>query len=184
MIPVGVAQERSIRSVMDNKNMEKVSLRKIQINDRKYFTKWWRDKTLIKLTSGILKRMTDQEIKHSFLKILADKNTYHFIIVSGEKVIGHLSLGRRQSGWHETQIVIGEKEWQGKGYGTEAIKSLIKKAKRLNITKIYLEVRPNNLRAIRTYEKCGFIKTGIKKYPKNKYLPQTLKMVLKNNHGA
>lgn len=130
------------------------------------------------MTSGILKRMTDQEINHSFSKILADKNTCHFMIVSDQKVIGHISLGQRRNGWYEMQIVIGEKKWQGKGYGTESIKLLIRKARRMGISNIYLEVRPNNIRAIRVYEKCGFRKAGIKKYPKNKYLPQTLKMIL------
>lgn len=43
--------------------------------------------------------------------------------------------------------------------------------------KKYFANRPDNTRAIKAYEKCGFKKAGIKKYPKNKYLPQTLKMV-------
>jgi ribosomal protein S18 acetylase RimI-like enzyme len=37
-------------------------------------------------------------------------------------------------------------------------------------------VRPTNIRAIKVYENCGFIKTQIKKYPKNKYLPETIRM--------
>lgn len=155
-----------------------IRLSKIKTSDKKYFTKWWRDKKLIKLTSGILKRMTDKEINYSFSKILTDKNTYHFMILSGQKVIGHISLGQKRNGWHETQIVIGEKKWQDKGNGTKAIKQLLEKAQKLRIKKIYLEVRPNNLRAIKAYEKCGFQKEGVKKYPKNKYLPQTLRMVL------
>lgn len=86
---------------------------------------------------------------------------------------------KRKNGWYETQIIIGEKKYWNKNYGTKAIQLLIKKAKKLGILKIYLEVRPNNLRAIATYEKCGFKKSRIKKYPKNKYLPETLRMELK-----
>ena len=155
-----------------------IKLRKIKISDKKYFAKWWRDKDLLKLTSGILKRITDKEVSEYFLKILASKSDFHYIILAGRKVIGHIALEKRKSGWYETQIVIGEKNYQSKGYGTKAIKLLINKAKKTNIEKIYLEVRSNNVRAIKAYEKCGFRKAGIKKYPKNKYLPQTLKMAL------
>ena len=49
---------------------------------------------------------------------------------------------------------------------------------KLAYTKACLEVRPDNFRAIKAYESCGFLKRGLKKYPKNKYQPVTLKMVL------
>jgi len=100
------------------------------------------------------------------------------MIILGKKVIGHISLNKRQGNWYETQIVIGEKEYWGKGCGSKAIMLLIEKAKRLEISKIYLEVRPTNVRAIRAYENCGFQKTKTVLYPKNKYLPETLRMEL------
>ncbi|MDO8676604.1 MAG: GNAT family N-acetyltransferase [Candidatus Azambacteria bacterium] len=155
-----------------------IKLRKVKNSDKKYFAKWWRDENLLKLTSGILKRITDKEVSEYFLKMLTNKNDIHYIILAGRKIVGHIALQKRKNGWYETQIIIGEKNYQGKGYGTEAIKLLINKARRTNLKKIYLEVRPSNIRAIKAYEKCGFRKIGIKKYPKNKYLPQTLKMVL------
>lgn len=159
--------------------MSKVSLRKIRISDKKCFAKWWRDKELLKVTSGMLKRITDKEVDKYFSKILKDKNAQHYMIVANRKTIGLISLEQRSGGWYETQIVIGEKNQQGKGYGTDAIKLLIRKAKRIGIKKIYLEVRPKNIKAIRAYEKCGFWKAGIKRYPNNKYLSQTIKMVLR-----
>lgn len=158
--------------------MISIKLRKVKISDKKYFAKWWRDKELLKLTSGILKRITDKEVNKYFLKILTSKNDFHYIILTSRKIIGHVALEKRKSNWYETQIVIGNKNYQGKGYGTEAIKLLINKAKQMNLKKIYLEVRPDNIRAVRAYEKCGFRKARIKKYLANKYLPQTLKMVL------
>jgi len=69
------------------------------------------------------------------------------------------------------QTVIEEKDFQGKGYGTKAIKLIIKKAKLLNIEKIYLEVRPDNLRAIKAYGKSGFNFKQMKYYPRNNNLP-------------
>lgn len=159
--------------------MSKIYLRKIKYNDKKYFAKWWRDKELLKLTSGILKSISDKEVDKYFHDILHSKRGCHFIIILNGKIIGHISLVKRKNNWYETQIVIGEKKYWGKGYGPEAIKLLIQKAKRLKISKIYLEVRPTNIRAIRAYENCGFHKVKTVLYPKNKYLPKTLRMELK-----
>ena len=161
--------------------MKKLTLRKIRLTDKTYFSKWWRDKILLKLTSGVLKRTSDQEVNKYFDKILHSKKDCHFMIIVNGETIGHISLIKRRNDWYETQIVIGEKKHWGKGYGQKAIKSLVKKAKSLEIFKIYLEVRSTNLRAIRTYEKCGFRKVKIVKYHKNKYLPETLRMELYNS---
>ena len=158
--------------------MKKILLRKIKLSDKKYFAKWWRDKELLKLTSGILKRISDEEMEKYFSAILHNKENRHFIIESNRNAIGHISLVKRKNGWYETQIIIGEKKYWNKKYGTGAIQLLIKKAKKLRISKIYLEVRQDNIRAITAYEKCGFEKSGIKKYPKNKHLPETLVMKL------
>ncbi len=156
--------------------MLKLSLRKIKASDKKYFAKWWRDPVLLKLTSGMLERISDQEVDEYFETIYKTENCFEFMIGLGKKTIGHLSLVKRRNGWHETQIIIGDKKFWGKGYGTKAILLLMQKTKRLGIHKIFLEVRPRNNRAIRAYEKSGFIRKGIKKYPKNKYLPATLRM--------
>lgn len=161
--------------------MEKLTLRKIELSDKEYFAKWWRDKELLRLTSGILKPISDEEINKYFQGILENRIDYHFMIVINRRTIGHISLGKRANNWYETQIMIGEKEYWGKGCGIKAIQLLVKRAKRLSILKIFLEVRPINFRAIRTYEKCGFIKVGVRKYPENKYLPEVLRMELKSN---
>ena len=159
--------------------MSKITLRKIKTADKKYFASWWRDKALLKLTSGILKPISDKKVDKYFQNILRSKKDHHFIITLSGKVIGHISLAKRKNNWHEIQIVIGEKKYWGKGYGSRAIKLLTRKAKRLGISKIYLEVRPTNIRAIRAYERCGFRKVKIVLYSKNKYLPKILKMELK-----
>lgn len=140
--------------------MIKISLRKIRVSDKKYFAKWWRDRELLKLTSGILKPISDQEVEKYFSKMITSKKDYHFMIALGSEIIGHLSLRQRPRDWFETQIVIGEKEHWGKGVGTEVIELLLEKAWRLGIRKIYLEVRPTNTRAIKAYKKCGFV--GVK----------------------
>lgn len=158
--------------------MEIVRLRKIKSSDKVYFAKWWRDKTLAKLTSGNLEHISDEQLDRGFSSMLHDSDDLSFIITVDAKPIGHIALTKQKNGWHETQIVIGEKAYWNKGYGTKAIQLLIKKGKQLEISKIFLEVRPDNARAIKAYEKVGFKSVGIKKYPNNPLLPETLKMVL------
>ncbi len=62
----------------------------------------------------------------------------------------------------ELQIRIGETAQRGQGYGTEAVKLLLDFAfKDLNLHRVYLHVFSNNLAALRTYEKTGFVKEGL-----------------------
>ena len=156
-----------------------ISLRKLKKSDLKYFSKWWQDKDLISLTSGNFKKLSAPEIQKYFLAMLKDKKSWHYMIEYGKKTVGHITLAARKSGWYETQVVIGEKKYWGRGIGTAAIKKLLLLAGRRKIRKIYLEVRPDNLRAVNAYKDCGFVAKRIKKYPDNKNLPEVLIMALK-----
>lgn len=137
--------------------MKRLTLRKLRKSDQKYFAKWWRDKDLIGLTSGVFESITDAEVGQYFVAMLADSNDYHRMISIDGVPIGHIALVKSKNGWHETQIVIGEKKFLNKGYGVKAINAMLLRAReKWGIVKIYLDVRTNNCRAIRAYEKCGF----------------------------
>ena len=57
----------------------------------------------------------------------------------------------------ELSIVIGKKEYRGKGYGKDAIDTMKNYCfKELNISSIYLKVFAFNIRAINCYKACGF----------------------------
>ena len=61
----------------------------------------------------------------------------------------------------EVGIVIGEKGYWNKGYGTETMRLLLKHGfNTLNLNRIALRVFSNNPRAIRSYEKAGFVVDG------------------------
>jgi diamine N-acetyltransferase len=62
----------------------------------------------------------------------------------------------------ELQIRIGDASAQGKGYGTEAVRFLLRFAFRdLNLHRVYLHVFATNERAIHLYEKVGFVREGV-----------------------
>lgn len=61
----------------------------------------------------------------------------------------------------ELGIPIGEKDYWGKGYGTDTVKTLLRFAfELLNLHRVYLQVAEFNTRGIRCYEKCGFVHEG------------------------
>lgn len=158
-----------------------IKLRKVRKKDFSYFLKWWKDKELIELTSGIYEK-SDDILYDYFLDILRSKKDHHYIILLGNKVIGHVALTHKNLSSFEIHIIIGEKKYRGKGYGSEAIRRAVKIAfTRFHYSRAYLEVRPENIRAIKAYEACNFIKQGFKKYPKNNHQPVVLKMMLNKN---
>ena len=61
----------------------------------------------------------------------------------------------------EVGIMIGDKDYWNKGYGTEAMQLILKHGfETLNLNRIFLRVFANNPRAIRCYEKVGFVHEG------------------------
>ncbi len=61
----------------------------------------------------------------------------------------------------EFGIVIGEKEYWNRGYGTDATLTMLRHGfGTLNMHRIFLQTLEYNHRAIRCYEKCGFRHEG------------------------
>lgn len=76
-----------------------------------------------------------------------------------DRVIGVIELDgfdwEARSAW--VGIGIGDPEYRGRGYGTEAMQLILDYAFRcLNLNRVNLNVFAFNKRAIRSYEKCGF----------------------------
>ena len=153
----------------------RINLRNIKASDLKYFLRWWKDKELIALTSGYQEK-SDAKLKSYFDAMMTSRD-HHYMIVADSRTIGHIALTHRDKASFEIHIVIGDKRYWGRGIGTKAIKKALSIAfTKLNYTKAYLEVRPDNLRAIKAYEKCSFSKGRLKKYPSNNYQPVVLVM--------
>jgi diamine N-acetyltransferase len=61
----------------------------------------------------------------------------------------------------ELGIFIGDKTYWNRGYGSEAVALLLEHGfNTLNLNRIFLRVYENNPRAIRAYEKTGFVHEG------------------------
>jgi RimJ/RimL family protein N-acetyltransferase len=94
------------------------------------------------------------------------KDTYNFSIetLEGAEYLG--GCGLNSVDWKnskvEVGIFIGNKDYLGRGYGTDAMKVLIAFIfNEMNIRKINLNVYSFNERAIKSYKKCGFVVEGV-----------------------
>jgi len=163
----------------------KIQLKKLTANDIPLFYRWWNLKKLRKLTSrGISKKMSKSEVDKILLKAIVNKNRFDYIIFANNKPIGHILLQYKTKRKRcELYIAIGEMKYWDKGIGTRAIKMAIKRffKEYRRKPKLYLEVHPDNYRAIRCYEKCGFVKTKIVTY---KNFPKLLQMIYQNKKDA
>ncbi len=69
---------------------------------------------------------------------------------------------RSRSG--EVGIFIGEKQLWNQGYGTDAMHLLLQHGfNTLNLNRVALDVYATNIRAVRSYEKAGFVHEGRKR---------------------
>jgi RimJ/RimL family protein N-acetyltransferase len=76
------------------------------------------------------------------------------------------SVGLHNINWVERKaelgIMIGEPKFWGRGYGSDAVRQMLRIAfEKMNLNRVYLRVFEDNPRAIRVYEKCGFQKEGV-----------------------
>lgn len=61
----------------------------------------------------------------------------------------------------ELGIIIGERHYWDKGYGADAVATLIKRIfAETNLEKVYLHTLESNTRAQRCFQKCGFTVSG------------------------
>ncbi len=86
------------------------------------------------------------------LRTIADDTFIGFIVIHSiewNNAAGTLAVG------------IGERKYWGKGYGSEALRLILRYAfNELNLHRVGLDVHSTNARAIRAYEKAGFQHEG------------------------
>lgn len=146
---------------------EKIMLREYKKEDLQYMRKWVNDNEITKFLSNVFLYPHTLNGTENFLNSMLEGNTNAkgFVIanIEDEEYIGQIDLIAID--WVNRVgtigIVIGNKDYLGKGYGTEAIKLLQEFAfKKLNLHKLELTVRAFNDRAIHCYKKCGFKEEG------------------------
>ena len=98
----------------------------------------------------------EQERRWVQKKLAEDASVFSMLEKRTGAFIGNIELLHIENGSAELGIAITA-AMQEKGYGTEAIPAMVQYGMdTLGLRRIFLKVYPDNARAIRVYEKCGF----------------------------
>ncbi len=146
---------------------ERIRLRRVDpetdLEDR---VRWMNDPEVLRYLGMLPGRLGREEIRRWLEESAAGElDSVEFAI---ETLDGRHIGGGSLREFHQTArkaelaLLIGETEFRGKGYGTEAVRLLVQVGfEQFNLNRIWLTVNEQNLAAIRAYEKAGFRKEGL-----------------------
>lgn len=139
----------------------KVILRPLEKQDLTRSLQWLTNPLVNKYLSQNFKDLTGEQEEKWFDYIQDSQKDMVFAIIdrAAGLHIGNCALHKidKIKDSCELGIVIGEKEYWDKGYGTDSVKVLVDFALMdLGLFRIRLNVYTYNHRAINTYSKCGF----------------------------
>ena len=143
---------------------ERIRFRAIERADLPQFVEWLNDPEVRQGISSFLPLSLAREENwfESMLKRPIEEHPFALEIKDGGKWLLIGSCGLFDIDWRsrkaEIGIMIGDKRQWNKGYGTETMRLILKHGfETLNLHRLYLKVYSTNLRAIRAYEKAGFV---------------------------
>jgi RimJ/RimL family protein N-acetyltransferase len=136
--------------------------------DAQLAAQWWGDSEYARqLDSDPALPKSAKRAKEDIQKWMENESpdTFEFMIrtLADDRLIGFIGLDgiRWTHGDTFVGIGIGDPEYRGNGYGTDAMRLILRYAfTELNLHRISLDVFEYNLRAIRSYEKAGFVVEG------------------------
>ncbi len=143
-------------------------LRPIEESDLPLLWKWENDSELTYyLNADRHRTMSMEEINRRYRQIRSDPSMELFMIetLEGERIgmIGYDTYSPERRSFR-VYIGIGEKEYWSKGYGTDAMCTLLAWGFRdLRVERVYLSVYDFNDRAIASYRKCGYRVDGVRR---------------------
>jgi RimJ/RimL family protein N-acetyltransferase len=130
------------------------------------FASWDRDTEMHRLADSEPAQFWSQKKLKEFLeKREEQEQAFRFMIrtMEDDKLIGQVSLW--VNSWTHSEawlgIVIGDRDYWGKGYGTDAMRLIVQYGfMELNLRRISLALHSYNTRALKSYEKVGFKMEG------------------------
>lgn len=145
---------------------ENAYLRPIVLSDIEHINSWKNDENTFKFLGGGFHPVSvDQQLNwmESMIDLTGNNRRYIIAALKDNTPIG--MIGLYGINWiHRTAEVglyIGEQEYRGRGYASQAYKLLEDYAKEyLNLRKLKLEVVNNNNKAVKLWNKLEFEKAG------------------------
>ncbi len=143
---------------------KKVRLRPLQESDLAHFQRWLADDELRRWLGSVNEQPSVAEEFDWYVSRRQDPDSILWSIEATDgTLLGNVELRLRPlNSRAEVGIGIFDREQWGKGYGTEAMRLVLEYAFReLKLNRVELTTDDENVRAIRSYEKCGFVREGL-----------------------
>ena len=132
------------------------------------FSRWNRDSEFMRLLDGSpLNLRSPKRLQKSLQEDLenqkSDRHWFAIRALADDKLLGDIDLS--VDNWTSRDafvgLGIGERDFWGRGYGTDVMKIILRYAfMEVNLQRVTLNVFEYNPRAIRSYEKTGFRHEG------------------------
>lgn len=134
--------------------------RRITLDDVPKMLDWYNDRALHETANPTPFHYLDLDLLiESWQEKLTRTDYVYFVIEVEGRLAGRAGLKRQEDGTVLYSIVIGDTSLHSRGLGTAVTKQMLGEAfSASDIQAVQLNVRQDNLRAIRCYEKCGFIR--------------------------
>ncbi len=170
---------------------KKVGLRAMIREDMPLYKKWLSDKNVTQYLEMGWRPYTEKDLDSTYLQATESQNSIIFVVCDSATGQPIGTAGLYLISWTcrraQFNILLGEPSFYSKGYGTEVADLIIKYAfERLNLNTIYLGVNTENLGAIKSYEKAGFIKDGVHRefvYNNGRYYDSVAMSILRADYN-
>jgi RimJ/RimL family protein N-acetyltransferase len=142
-----------------------VTLRRHRPENLRAFMRWYSDPEVARLTRYQQTPLSNEEVQRFFYaRVMGpDFLAMAIHIRDTDRLVGTCAFSQLDGDNGSTlyHITIGEHDAWGHGYGTEATELMLEHAfTRLSLHRVGLTVFEFNTRALRAYEKCGFVVEG------------------------
>lgn len=169
-----------------------IGLRSLQRADLVLYRAWLENPAATQFMESGWRPVSEVEIEAIYKASTEPNDTVVFAIApkDGSKPVGVCGLYLIQ--WicrrAEFRILIGDDAARGRGYGTEAARLVVGYAfEKLNLETVYLGVNAENGQAIRSYEKAGFQREGVRRkliYRNGRYYDALMMSILREEWPA
>lgn len=139
-----------------------ITVRRAEAADVAALHHLWMEPHIVANT-GFMPYMRKEEVERAVVS--PDRGAYLFVASDGDAIAGSLVLKTFDSPMRRHVAEIGRvgvsRSWQGHGVASALLRAAVEFAERwLNISRTELMVRADNPRAIRLYERFGFVIEG------------------------
>lgn len=139
-----------------------VVIRPLQLQDAYTSVVWRNDSEVFKYTGNTYDHEITIDSELTWIKNVIDKNNrgteYRCAIEADGVYVGNIYLTDLDSGIGHYHIFIGDKDYWGKGIARKASEQIISDGfNKFNLKEIQLRVSSLNMRAVKLYEKLGFV---------------------------